>query len=93
MAELANTAPLDAPSHLTLILDLSPKQWHLSSLESNEFPLSLDTFLSHVLTFINAHLAGRHDNNVTIFGAFPGTRLVHYNACHPLEALFDVKSL
>jgi transcription initiation factor TFIIH subunit 3 len=76
MAELANTMSLDAPTHLTLILDLSPKQWHLSSLESNEFSLSLDAFLSQVLAFINAHLAGRHDNTITVFGAFPGTRLV-----------------
>lgn len=76
MAEPTDTVPLDAPSHLTLILDLSPKQWHLSSLESNDFPLSLDAFLPQVLTFVNAHLAGRHDNTVTVFGAFPGTRLV-----------------
>lgn len=93
MAELANTTPHDVPTHLTLILDLSPKQWHLSSLESNEFPLSLEAFLSQVLTFINAHLAGRHDNTVTVFGAFPGTRLVHYAYIIPSEAWFDAEFL
>lgn len=73
---MAEPATLDAPSDLILILDLAPKQWHLSSLESNEHPLSLEDFLPQVLTFINAHLAGRHENTITVLGAFPGQRLV-----------------
>ena len=66
----------DAPTHLSLILDLSPQQWELSASSENELPLSFDAFLSHILIFINSHLAGKHENTITVLGAFPGSRHV-----------------
>ncbi|KAF8307011.1 Tfb4-domain-containing protein, partial [Clavulina sp. PMI_390] len=85
MAESA-ALDVDGPSHLTLILDLSPKQWHLSSIPSNEHPLSLEDFLPQLLTFINAHLAARHDNSITVYGALPGTSVLLYSSEEPTPA-------
>ena len=59
-------------SHLSLIIDLSPSQWHLSAQSTN--PLSFQTFLSHVLTFLNSHIAAKHENTLAVFGALPGKR-------------------
>ena len=66
----------DSPSHLSLLIDLSPTQWHLCSLDSN--PLPLGTFLSHLLTFLNTHVACKHENTLAVFAALPGKRLVLY---------------
>ena len=65
---------MDKPSHLSLILDLSPSQWLLSARHTNPFPLPFHTFLAHLLTFLNAHAAAQHDNTLAVFGAFPGKR-------------------
>jgi transcription initiation factor TFIIH subunit 3 len=65
---------MDGPSHLSLIIDLSPSQWHLSAQSSNPIPLSFQTFLSHVLTFLNSHIAAKHENTLAVFGALPGKR-------------------
>jgi transcription initiation factor TFIIH subunit 3 len=64
----------DRASHLTLILDLSPSQWHLSSAPSDSSPLSLKTFLAHVLTFVNSHIACKPENTLAVFAALPGKR-------------------
>jgi transcription initiation factor TFIIH subunit 3 len=61
-------------SHLSLIIDLSPSQWHLSAQSTH--PLSFQTFLSHVLTFLNSHIAAKHENTLAVFGALPGKRSV-----------------
>lgn len=61
----------DLPTHLTIIVDLNPVQWHLSAQPSNEYPLSLSQFLAQLLVFVNAHLAGKDENTVAIIGAFP----------------------
>lgn len=62
----------DSPSHLSLVLDLSPTQWHLSSVAEN--PLSLNGFLAHLLTFLNSHIASKHENSLAVFAALPGKR-------------------
>jgi transcription initiation factor TFIIH subunit 3 len=54
-------------SHLSVIIDLSPSQWHLSS-------LPLDLFISQLLTFLNAHIALKHENTLAVFAALPGKR-------------------
>ena len=65
---------MDKATHLSVIVDLSPAQWHLSSLSNNEFPLSLEYFLSQLLAFLNTHVASKHENTLAVFGAFPGKR-------------------
>jgi transcription initiation factor TFIIH subunit 3 len=61
-------------SHLSVVIDLSPTQWHLSTLDA--YPLALNTFLSQLLAFLNAHIASKHENTLAVFGAFPGKRSV-----------------
>ena len=65
---------MDRSSHLSVILDLSPTQWLLSAQPSNPHPLSFDTFLSHILVFLNSHIAYKHENSLAVFGALPGKR-------------------
>ncbi|KAI0051886.1 transcription factor Tfb4 [Auriscalpium vulgare] len=67
-------------SHLSLILDLSPSQWHLSAAPSNTHPLPFKTFLSHVLTFLNSHIAQMHENSLAVFGALPGKSIMLYSS-------------
>ena len=72
---LPTATSMDRASHLSLILDLSPSQWHLSSEpQGNQAPLTLSTFLSHVLTFVNSHVASKPENTLSVFGALPGKR-------------------
>ena len=61
-------------SHLSVVVDLSPLQWHLSKEDSSS--LSLEAFLTHFLTFLNSHIASKHENTLAVFGAFPGKRFV-----------------
>ena len=65
---------MDKPSHLSIVLDLSPKQWHLSAQPSSPHPITLATFLSHLLAFLNAHIACKDENSIALFGALPGKR-------------------
>lgn len=65
---------MDKASHLSVIVDLSPIQWHLSSQSNNTYPLSLKDFLSQLLAFLNMHVAAKHENTLAVFGAFPGKR-------------------
>jgi transcription initiation factor TFIIH subunit 3 len=65
---------LDRISHLSIVLDLSPTQWHLSGEQQQQHPLSLQAFLSQLLAFINSHAACKHENTLAVFGAFPGKR-------------------
>lgn len=74
---------MDKPSHLSLILDLSPSQWLLSARHTNPFPLPFHTFLAHLLTFLNAHAAAQHDNSLAVFGAFPGKSVQLYSSTDP----------
>lgn len=67
---------MEPPSHISIILDLSPTQWHLSSLFKNTYPLSFKSFLAQTLAFLNSHLAFKHENTLAVYGAFPGKRYV-----------------
>jgi transcription initiation factor TFIIH subunit 3 len=70
---------MDSASHLSIIIDFSPQQWHLSASKSTstnaQTPFSLDDFLPQLFVLINAHLASQHENTLTVIGAFPGKRL------------------
>ncbi|KZT61972.1 transcription factor Tfb4 [Calocera cornea HHB12733] len=61
---------MSLPAHLSLILDLSPVPW--TALSHSTPPLSLRAFLAQALVFLNAHLALRNENSVSVFGALPG---------------------
>lgn len=67
---------MEPASHMSVILDLSPTQWHLSSLPKNEYPLSFRSFLAQTLAFLNSHLAFKHENTLAVYGALPGKRCV-----------------
>ncbi|KAK0225909.1 TFIIH subunit Tfb4/p34 [Armillaria fumosa] len=67
-------------SHLSVVVDLSPTQWHLSGHSSNTYPLALNSFLSQLLVFLNAHLASKHENTLAVFGAFPGKSVMLYSS-------------
>ncbi|KAK0504776.1 transcription factor Tfb4-domain-containing protein [Armillaria luteobubalina] len=67
-------------SHLSVVVDLSPTQWHLSDHSSNAYPLALNSFLSQLLVFLNAHLASKHENTLAVFGAFPGKSVMLYSS-------------
>ena len=69
---------MDRSAHLSVILDLCPTQWLLSAKPSNLHPLSFDTFLSHLLVFLNSHIAYKHENSLAVFGALPGKRSAHF---------------
>ncbi|KAF6761265.1 transcription factor Tfb4 [Ephemerocybe angulata] len=79
---------MSSSSHLSVVLDLSPSQWHLSSLSdttsSPPCSLSLPAFLSQLIVFLNAHMASQHENSLAVFGAFPGKRHV----CDSLVMLY-----
>ncbi|KAJ3748950.1 transcription factor Tfb4-domain-containing protein [Lentinula detonsa] len=69
-------------SHLSVVVDLSPSQWHLSSLHQ-PYPLDLGSFVSQLLAFLNAHIASRHENSLAVFGAFPGKSVLLYSSAIP----------
>ncbi|KAJ7188011.1 TFIIH subunit Tfb4/p34 [Mycena filopes] len=73
-------------SHLSVVIDLSPNYWHLSAREppENPHPLTLATFLSQLLVFLNAHIACKHENTLAVFGAFPGKSVMLYSSSDPL---------
>ncbi|KIM69186.1 hypothetical protein SCLCIDRAFT_13298 [Scleroderma citrinum Foug A] len=71
------TLQVDRASHLSVILDLSPTQWHLSATASPH-PLSLQSFLSQLFAFLNAHIASKNENTLAAFGAFPGKSAMLY---------------
>lgn len=73
----------DRPSHLSVILDLSPTQWHLSAQATNPYPLSIETFLTQLLAFLNSHIASKNDNTLAVFGALPGKSVMLYASTEP----------
>ncbi|KAG9316328.1 transcription factor Tfb4 [Chiua virens] len=86
---------MEKASHLSVVVDLSPSQWHLSAQATNPYPLSIETFLSHLLAFLNAHIASKHENTLAVFGALPGKSVMLYSStetltlpdnAHPLDA-------
>ncbi|KAJ3555772.1 hypothetical protein NM688_g2391 [Phlebia brevispora] len=69
---------MDKACHLSVVLDLSPTQWHLSAQPTNPHPLSLSAFLSQLLAFLNAHIACKDENSLAVFGALPGKSVLLY---------------
>ncbi|KAJ4476988.1 transcription factor Tfb4-domain-containing protein [Lentinula edodes] len=69
-------------SHLSVVVDLCPSQWHLSSLHQ-PYPLDLGSFVSQLLAFLNSHIASRHENSLAVFGAFPGKSVLLYSSANP----------
>ncbi|KAK7053466.1 RNA polymerase II transcription factor B subunit 4 [Paramarasmius palmivorus] len=65
---------MDRPSHLSIIIDLSPRRWLQAQ------PFSLPQFTSHLLAFLNAHIAAKHENSLAVFGAFPAKSLMLYSS-------------
>lgn len=63
---------MDPAVHLSVVLDLSPTQWFYSGQPENPRPLSLRTFMAHVIAFLNSHMAAKHENTLAVYGALPG---------------------
>lgn len=80
---------MSSSSHLSVVLDLSPEQWHLSSLSDTATnppcSLSISSFLSQLIVFLNAHMASQHENSLAVFGAFPGKSVMLYASSDPVE--------
>jgi len=77
---------MDPPGHLSLILDLSPVLCSATPNDgANESVLPLSSFLSHVLAFVNSHLAARDENTITVLGAFPSKSVLLYSS----DSVFD----
>ncbi|KAJ3482184.1 hypothetical protein NLI96_g7158 [Meripilus lineatus] len=75
---------MDKASHLGVVLDLSPSQWH-SATPDLPPPLSLSSFLSQVLAFLNMHLACKDENTLSVHGAFPGKSVLLYSTSTPVS--------
>ncbi|KAH7888520.1 TFIIH subunit Tfb4/p34 [Phlebopus sp. FC_14] len=75
---------MEKASHLSVVVDLSPTQWHLSAQPTNPYPLSIETFLSQLLAFLNAHIASKHENTLAVFGALPGKSVMLYSSTETL---------
>ncbi|KAF8588680.1 transcription factor Tfb4 [Ramaria rubella] len=71
----------DSPSHLSLVIDLSPIHWHACAVSPD--PLSLSSFLAHLLTFLNTHVASKHENTLAVFAALPGKSAMLYSTTEP----------
>ncbi|KAI0743547.1 transcription factor Tfb4 [Daedaleopsis nitida] len=71
---------MDKPSHLSVIVDLSPTQWTLCAQSTNPPGISLQTFLSQLIAFLNAHIACKDGNTLAVFGALPGQSVMLYSS-------------
>ncbi|KAH9858713.1 transcription factor Tfb4 [Lenzites betulinus] len=71
---------MDRPSHLSVILDLSPTQWALCAQSTSPPGVSLQAFLSQLLAFLNAHIACKDENTLAVFGALPGQSVLLYSS-------------
>ncbi|KAG0078442.1 RNA polymerase II transcription factor B subunit 4 [Linnemannia elongata] len=52
---------------LVMVIDTNPFEW-----EHPSAPLKLNEALQHILAFMNAHLAGRHDNKLAVIASHVG---------------------
>ncbi|EPS97727.1 hypothetical protein FOMPIDRAFT_147470 [Fomitopsis schrenkii] len=84
---------MDRSSHLSVVVDLSPTHWYLSSTRSqqNSRPLSLKSFLSQLLVFLNSHIACKDENTLAVFGVLPGRSVMLFSSLseisgNPLDA-------
>ncbi|KAH9832185.1 transcription factor Tfb4 [Rhodofomes roseus] len=73
---------MDRASHLSVVVDLSPNHWYLSSTrtQQNARPLSLKSFLSQLLVFLNSHIACKDENTLAVFGALPGRSVMLHSS-------------
>ena len=74
---------IEPSSHLSVILDLSPTQWHHASQHTydelqpqSSQTLTFRSFITQTLAFLNSHLALKHENTLAVYGALPGKRYV-----------------
>ncbi|KAG0233133.1 RNA polymerase II transcription factor B subunit 4 [Actinomortierella wolfii] len=58
---------IDDSNLLVLVIDTNPFEWQHPSA-----PLKLNDALQHILIFMNAHLAGRHDNKLAVIASHVG---------------------
>ncbi|KAI0823641.1 transcription factor Tfb4 [Trametes gibbosa] len=77
---------MDRPSHLSVVLDLSPIQWALCAQATNPPGISLQMFLSQLLSFLNAHIACKDENTLAVFGALPGQSALLYSTTGEVAA-------
>ncbi|KAI0675307.1 transcription factor Tfb4 [Trametes maxima] len=80
---------MDTPSHLSVVLDLSPTQWALCAQSSSPPGISLQTFLLQLLAFLNAHIACKDENTLAVFGALPGQSVLLYSSTGEVLATDD----
>lgn len=59
--------PADDSNLLVIVIDTNPFEW-----EHPSAPLKLNEALQHILAFMNAHLAGRHDNRLAVIASHVG---------------------
>ncbi|KAH9931094.1 transcription factor Tfb4 [Epithele typhae] len=71
---------MDKPSHLSVIVDLSPTQWAICSQSTNPPGITLQAFSSQLIAFLNAHIACKDENTLAVFGAFPGQSVMLYSS-------------
>ncbi|KAG0274901.1 RNA polymerase II transcription factor B subunit 4 [Linnemannia exigua] len=57
----------DDSNLLVMVIDTNPFEW-----EHPSAPLKLNEALQHILAFMNAHLAGRHDNKLAVIASHVG---------------------
>ncbi|KAH9949550.1 transcription factor Tfb4 [Amylocystis lapponica] len=76
---------MDTASHLSVIVDLSPTQWHLSNAPGSSHRISLQYFLSQLLAFLNAHIACKDENTLAVFGALPGRSVMLYSSTSEVD--------
>lgn len=62
----------DDSNLLVIVIDTNPFEW-----EHPSAPLKLNEALKHILAFMNAHLAGRHDNRLAVIASHVGVRCVY----------------
>ncbi|KAF9049968.1 transcription factor Tfb4-domain-containing protein [Panaeolus papilionaceus] len=64
--------------HLSVLIDLDPSQWLNSQIPFN-------TFISHLLSFLNAFIALDHENSLAVFAALPGKSQMLYSSIDPQQ--------
>ncbi|KAF9990295.1 RNA polymerase II transcription factor B subunit 4 [Mortierella antarctica] len=64
---------------LVIVIDTNPFEW-----EHPSAPLKLNQALQHILAFMNAHLAGRHDNKLAVIASHVGVSKFLYPTLNEL---------
>ncbi|KAG0209116.1 RNA polymerase II transcription factor B subunit 4 [Mortierella sp. GBA30] len=64
---------------LVIVIDTNPFEW-----EHPSAPLKLNEALQHMLAFMNAHLAGRHDNKLAVIASHVGVSKFLYPTLNEL---------